>query len=62
MNNEATVKVKVKLEGFEKAKRQIVMLGTEIDRLRFIVSSLSDALNDLSLNVPTEDGGDTNAE
>lgn len=62
MNNETTLKVKVELEGFEKAKRQITMLGTEIDRLRFIASSLSDALNDLSLNVSTEDGGNANAE
>lgn len=62
MSNEATLKVKVELEGFERAKRQIAMLGAEIDRLRFIASNVSDALNDLSLNVSTEDGGDANAE
>lgn len=66
MNNENTVRVNVELEGLDDAKRQIEMMAAEFEKLKFMVSRLSETLKNVSLKFDRldddDDGGNASAE
>ena len=63
MNNETTLKVKVKLN-LEDAEEQIRIMKNEFDKLKRMASALHETLDKVSFTFDKlgDDGGDVNAE
>lgn len=65
MNNENTVKVKVKLEGLDDVKKQIEMMTAEFEKLKFMASKLQESLDKMSFTFDKlydDDRGNASAE
>lgn len=64
MNNETTLKIKVKLN-LEDAEEQIRIMKSEFDKLKRMASALQETLDKVSLTfdrLDDDDGDDANAE
>ena len=64
MNNETTLKIKVKLN-LEDAEEQIRIMKSEFDKLKRMASALQETLDKVSLTfdrLDDDDGGNANAE